>query len=112
MRFATYFMAPAAILMAVSPALSAPTCIDTRDIKSTSSKEGKVLTIAMRDGTVLQNNLQGICSDLKFSGFTWVLRSGDRKVCEGQQTIKVIKSGQICVLGKFSPASTPKPASR
>jgi hypothetical protein len=62
----------------------------------------------MRDGRTLVNHLQGVCSDLRFNGFTWVLR-GNNDICENMQSLKVIQSGQICILGKFDPATTPAP---
>jgi len=46
------------------------------------------------------NHLQGVCSDLRFEGFVWVLRGTD-DICENQQSLKVIRSGQTCLLGKF-----------
>ena len=66
----------------------------------------------MKDGRVLVNHLQGICSDLKFEGFEWVLR-GNEDICENQQSLRVLRSGQTCLLGKFDvvkgkPAPAPK----
>ena len=78
-----------------------------REIASTTpSNDGKLLTFKMRDGRVLVNHLQGVCSDLRFNGFAWVLRGTD-DICENQQSLRVLQSGQICVLGRFDPA---KPA--
>lgn len=83
------------------PAL-ARTCIRTQDIVGSHSNDGKTLVFTMRDGTRMVNHLQGICSDLKFNGFVWTIR-GPEEVCEGQQSLRVLQSGQICVLGKFDP---------
>jgi hypothetical protein len=85
---------------AVSPASAAPLCVQTRDIVSTDSKDGKLMTFKMRDGRVLVNHLQGICTDLRFNGFVWTIR-GPEEVCERQQSLQVLQSGQICTLGKF-----------
>src|SRR5471032_1050120 len=85
---------------AASPASAAPMCVPTRDIVSTDSKDGKLLTFKMRDGRVLVNHLQGICSDLRFEGFAWTLHGTD-DICENQQSLKVLRSGQVCLLGKF-----------
>ena len=87
-------------VIAASPA-AANICVRSREIQSTDSKDGKLMTFKMKDGSVLVNHLQGICSDLRFEGFTWVLRSGDENICENQQTLRVLRSGQICILGKF-----------
>lgn len=99
----------AILLCAVSPALAAeaakvppaaPTCVQLRDILGTNSNDGKLMTFRMRDGRVLVNHLQGICSDLRFEGFAWTV-PGTEEVCERQQSLRVLRSGQICVLGKF-----------
>jgi hypothetical protein len=93
----------------VTPA-TAKICVQSRDILSTDSKDGKLMTFKMRDGSVLVNHLQGTCTDLRFEGFTWVLRGND-DICENQQTLKVIRSGQTCLLGKFDVVKA-KPAAR
>ena len=95
-----------------SPVLAATMCVRSRDIQSTDSKDGKLLTFKMKDGRVLVNHLQGVCSDLRFEGFEWVLR-GNEDICENQQSLKVLRSGQTCLLGKFDvvkekPAPAPK----
>jgi hypothetical protein len=83
-------------------------CVRNRDIQSTTPLDGKTLIITMRDGTVWRNRLQGNCSDLRFNGFVWVIH-GPEEVCEYSQSLKVLQSGQICVLGKFT---REKPARR
>ena len=92
-----------------SPAWAANMCLRTEDIRSTSSKDGKTLVFKMRDGRTLVNHLQGVCPDLKFNGFDWVVRGGIEEVCENIQSLRVLQSGQVCVLGKFDqPATNPK----
>src|SRR5476649_1833034 len=85
---------------AASPASAAPICVQLRDIVSTDSKDGKLLTFKMRDGRILVNHLQGICTDLRYEGFSWVVQ-GTEDICERQQSLHVLRSGQICTLGKF-----------
>lgn len=94
-------IAAAITLAAISPAFAENMCVRSRDIQGTDSKDGKLLTFRMKDGSVLVNHLQGICSDLRFEGFVWVLRGGDESICENQQSLKVLRSGQTCLLGKF-----------
>ena len=96
----TILAALALLAIAASPA-AANMCVKSRDIQSTDSKDGKLITFKMRDGRVLVNHLQGICSDLRFEGFVWVLRGGDEDICENQQSLQVLRSGQTCLLGKF-----------
>ena len=99
-----------AFTTAIASPAAAKLCVQSRDILSTDSKDGKLMTFKMRDGSVLVNHLQGICSDLKFEGFTWVLRGND-DICENQQSLKVIRSGQTCLLGKFDVVKA-KPVTR
>ena len=96
-------------IASVSPTWAANTCLRTRDIVSTDSKDGKTLVFKMRDGRILVNHLQGICPDLKFEGFSWVIRGGIDEVCENEQSLRVLQSGEVCVLGKFDqPTVKPK----
>ena len=92
---ATFVMA----LTAASPAW-AHVCLPSRDVESATSKDGKLMTFKMRDGRVLVNHLQGICSDLRYEGFVWEL-PGTGDVCENQQSLRVLRSGQSCLLGRF-----------
>jgi hypothetical protein len=88
-------------LTLAGPASAANRCIDTRDIVSSKSDDGKVMVFKMKNGDTLINHLQGRCPDLRYNGFVWQLRSGDTNVCENAQSFQVLQSGQVCVLGKF-----------
>ncbi|MBN9587510.1 MAG: hypothetical protein BGN85_04275 [Alphaproteobacteria bacterium 64-11] len=97
-------------VFSTTAALAAPPiCLQLRDIQSAKSDDGKIMKFTMRDGRVLYNHLQGVCPDLKFNGFEWTVR-GPSEVCEGQQSLRVLQSGQICVLGKFGPPPKAAPA--
>jgi hypothetical protein len=50
---------------------------------------------------VLYNQLQGVCPTLRYNGFEWVIH-GPEEVCERQQSLRVMQTGEVCVLGKFS----------
>jgi hypothetical protein len=89
--------------MAISPAW-AMMCLREQDIQSVSSSDGKTLVIRMRNGKVWSNRLKGDCPSLKFTGFVWVMRD-PQGVCEDTQSLRVLQSGEICTLGKFSPLS-------
>ena len=85
-------------------------CVSERDIVSTTpSNDGRLLTLKLRDGRVLVNHLQGRCNDLRFNGFVWVLR-GNNDICENMQSLRVIQSGQVCLLGKFDTVGKTSPA--
>jgi len=92
------------------PAYAEKICLDTRKMVSSDSKDGRTMLFKMRDGSSYVNHLQGYCPDLKFTGFVWLLHSGDTKVCEFENTFSVLQSGQSCTLGKFEP-TTAKQAS-
>ena len=102
-------IATLALVVATAAPATAKMCVQSRDILGTNSKDGKLLTFKMRDGRVLVNHLQGICSDLKFEGFVWVLH-GSEDVCENEQSLKVLRSGQTCLLGKFDVVKDKTPA--
>jgi hypothetical protein len=102
-------MALAGLVFAAVPGMAKQVCIDSRNIVSSKSTDGKTMVFKMRDGSTLVNHLQGSCPDLKFNGFAWTLRSGDTMVCENAQTLRVIQSPEICTLGKFDPPVMPKP---
>jgi hypothetical protein len=97
-------------LIAVSaPALAATVCLPTRSITNTTPKDdGTAITFKMRDGSVWRNDLKGRCPDLKFDGFEWTIRNPDGSVCENEQTIRVLRSGEICALGKFTQVTPPR----
>jgi hypothetical protein len=105
--FAALFLAPAATIL-TTPAQAA-LCVSERDIQDTKpSNDGKLLTLKMRDGRVLVNHLQGICRDMRYTGFSWVLHGGNN-ICENQTVIQVLQSGQTCILGRFEEAKTTVP---
>ena len=90
----------ALVAAGIAPASADNMCIHQRDIAGTHSDDGKKLTFRMRDGRVLVNHLQGSCTDLRYEGFAWNV-PGTEDICENQQSLHVINSGQICILGKF-----------
>jgi hypothetical protein len=109
---ATIFLSAMAAspVSAAEAAKAAPVCVQVRDIVSTHSDDGKLMTFKLRDGRVLVNHLQGVCSDLKYEGFVWNV-PGTEEICERQQSLKVLRSGQSCILGKFDLVKN-KPAVR
>jgi hypothetical protein len=111
-RFLIPALAVAALSAGLAPALAATTCIDTRDIKDTQQADkGKALIFTMKNGTVYRNNLKGACPDLVFDGFVWVVRNPNNTVCDNMETIRVLKSGEICQIGTFDkqPAQSKAP---
>ena len=82
-------------------------CIRSSDIQSSQpADDEKSITFTMRNGDKWRNDLRGRCSGLRFNGFAWVLHTDD--ICDNQQTLRVLQSGSICMIGKFT--QLPKPA--
>jgi hypothetical protein len=94
--------------LAHSPAAVANICINVQDImQSTPNKDGTAITFKMRDGKVWQNHLQTPCPDLRFDGFSWFLPVGTQ-VCSRQQSIRVLRSPEVCTLGDFTEVTPAK----
>jgi hypothetical protein len=98
-----------AALIAVQPAsAAAKLCLNIHDISTTkANRDGTTITFKMRDGKMWRNDLEGRCPDLDIDGFSWVIRGIDQ-VCENEQRLRVLQSGEVCVLGKFTQI-TPAP---
>jgi hypothetical protein len=102
-----------AILTGLAAALAQPVqaangvCLTVRNIAdSQASKDGTSITFKMRDGELWRNDLKGNCPDLWFNGFSMVEHTDS--ICENEPGLKVIRSGEICQLGKFTKV-TPAP---
>ena len=93
-------IAAMALAAAMASPASAHMCVRPHDILSTDSRDGRLMTFKMKDGRILVNHLQGVCTDLRYEGFAWSV-PGTEDICEHQQSLKVLRSGQTCVLGKF-----------
>jgi len=89
---------------AVMPAEAAgKVCLQTRNMRDTTpAPDGTAITFKRNDGSVWRNDLKGRCPDLKFNGFAWTVRNPGGTVCDDEQVIEVLRSGEICVLGKFT----------
>jgi len=99
----------AGLVAAGAPANAANICISTRDVLDTQPQDdGKAIIFRMRNGAVWRNDLQGACPDLRFDGFAWTIRNPDETVCENMQTLRVLRSGEICALGKFTQTKPPR----
>lgn len=86
-----------------TPAAPSPrVCLNNQDVESATSNDGKTMIFKMRNGQTYINRLRGSCPGLRFNGFIWELR-GINDICENQQTLRVIQSGEVCMLGKFDP---------
>ena len=110
-RLLSHLMLAGFVLTATAGPVLADTgkvCLQLRDISSSDpSRDGSAIDFKMRDGTIYHNALQGRCPDLRFSGFKWVIQ-GSEMVCDNEQSLRVLNSGEVCQLGKFT-QMTPAP---
>jgi hypothetical protein len=97
-------MAGLAACMAL-PAFADTVCLQTIRIDHTSVKDSRTILFHMKDGKVWQNSLKNACPSLNFHGFIMNIRGGADDVCSNQQSIKVIDSGEVCMMGDFTPYS-------
>jgi hypothetical protein len=95
----------AALPATAQPAPSQPPkhtniCLNIRDVQDTTSKDGKIMTFKMKDGTIYNNHLRENCSGLTFGGFAWTINPS-QQVCEDVQSFRALATGEICRLGRF-----------
>jgi hypothetical protein len=84
----------------IAPAIAAPVCLDVYYIDSSHVVDASTITFKMKNGTVWRNSLHGRCPGLLFNGFTYTLH--DRELCGEMQAIRVLRTNEICLLGKFT----------
>jgi hypothetical protein len=97
-------MAVIALMVMTEAAHAAPICLATQDMVETQpQKGGASIIFKMRDGSVWRNDLHGSCPDLWFdTGFVWSVKNGDGTVCENEESLHVLRSAEVCELGKFT----------
>lgn len=86
---------------------AAPTCLRTNMIRDTKVVDAKTIDFRMTDGTAYRNTLPSACDGLMFDGFVYRVRADE--ICDNAQSIRVLRSGEVCMLGTFNKLSTPTP---
>ena len=81
--------------------VAAPICLQTQYIRNTSVPNSRTILFHMTDGTTWRNTLRNSCPDLKWDGFTYVLR-GPNEICENLLGIRTLYTGEACLLGPFT----------
>jgi hypothetical protein len=76
-------------------------CLWTYQIDHTHVLNPRTVLFYMKDGHVWRNDLKGPCPGLTFNGFSFVTPSDN--ICSNAVPIKVIRTGETCSLGAFSP---------
>lgn len=90
-----------------------PQCILSRNINHTETPDDRTILFVMNDRTVIKNTLLVPCSGLTMAsnGFAYApTNPATGEICGNMQTIRLIRTGQVCMLGAFStlPPSPPK----
>ena len=92
-------------LALVVPASAETVCLKTYLIDHTTIVDAKTIDFRMRDGTVYRNTLTSPCRGLLFDGFIYTVHTNE--ICDNLQSIRVIRSGQTCLLGAFTKLPPP-----
>jgi hypothetical protein len=104
-----------ALACSATAALAQPagkgTCLRTIDIDHTKTPDDRTILFTMKNGAVYQSTLPTACPQLSFNGFSYVATPPEQ-ICGNLQTIRVIRSGSVCLLGPFvqiTPAKAANP---
>lgn len=106
-RIAIAGLAVAALMtgtaQAAAPA-SAPgkVCIQSYKIDHTKAPNDKTLIFYMKDGSSYQSTLVSSCPELSIYGFSYMPTPPD-EICGNLQSIRVIRTGSVCLLGPLTP---------
>jgi len=82
-------------------------CIYTYDIDYTDVPDEGTIIFHMKGGTVWTNKLPRRCPNIRFNGFSYVVRGNDQ-LCGQFDAVRVLKSGSVCQLGEFVRSSGDK----
>jgi hypothetical protein len=100
-------------LMAAGPARAADAnsqiCLDSNRIDHTEILNKNQIVFYMIGKEAWVNTLPSPCSMDRTDGFVW--KSSIPQYCDNLETIRIIRTGQTCLLGKFTPfVKSPRPS--
>lgn len=110
----------AALLAALLPGIALagdapakPVCIPAYNIDHTQIPDDNTILFYMKDHKIWKNTLVDRCVGLKINtrGFEYspTLPASD-EICDNLQSIRVRDTGQVCLLGAFTPVAATPPA--
>jgi hypothetical protein len=103
-------LAPSAALADEAGGGGKPVCLDVNRIDHTEVLSDHQILFHMYGEKTWVNTLASRCSTLtRQDGFVWVSRLP--KYCDNVETIRVIRTGEVCMLGAFTPYGKPRKAS-
>jgi len=91
------------------PVCLTPGLVPNEPIPRTKVLDPQHVLFYTREGQVWKNTLKTPCPGLMFHGF--VVTGREDEICSNATAIRVIESGETCVLGAFT-SYTPPPAAR
>lgn len=104
---AATFAAATCLISCTSPAAPAGqasiqnSCINPTEIEKQTILSDEEIRFEMRNGDVFVSHMSPACHGLKFEGgFSWQVRG--TLVCGKQQTIEVLRTGNVCLLGELT----------
>ena len=106
-----FAVAAASLLSAAAPAIAAdeagkPVCLDVNRIDHTQVLNSNQILFYMYGKKIWLNTLSYPCTTLTpQEGFAW--ESSIPKYCDNLEIIRVIRTGQVCQLGAFTPYEKP-----
>lgn len=90
----------AALALLAASTADAAVCLPFTRIDSTKAISPTVILFRMKDRTVWRNTLRNACPGAMSGGITYELQTD--VVCENTQVIRVLDSGEVCLLGAFT----------
>jgi hypothetical protein len=82
-------------------------CLQTSQIDHTDIVNDSAIVFFMKGGKAYMNTMRLPCSSLKMEdGFAYM--NDVPEICSNSQTIRVLRSGNFCELGQFTPFEPPK----
>jgi hypothetical protein len=109
---ATLFTVAAAVTFLAAPAFAdqatetKSVCLQAEDVDHTHVLNDHQILFYMRGKKIWLNTLHGRCITLPFQeGFVW--SSGFPEYCANAEAIRVVRSGEVCQLGEFTPYEQP-----
>jgi hypothetical protein len=95
-------IAAAGAAQAAAPPGTHNICIRSYQIDHTKAQNDKTLIFYMKDGSQYQSMLTSTCPELSLYGFAYSPKPPD-EICGNLQTIRVIRTGSVCLLGPLVP---------
>lgn len=83
-------------------AAPSPVCVDTYQIDHTKTPDNRTVIFFMKDGSAYQSTLAFACPMLRLNGFSYVATPPAR-ICGNLQSIRVLRTGSVCLLGPLVP---------